>query len=371
MLWFAAAFFLWAATRVGASEYTVQALLGFARVLMAGGVMLFLASTVDTERRFLLLFRVYCAAAAVMAVMAVVATYHAFSVGRVLHASAELQVEGTMMLYNTPAGFNHAIVGMVPGYGLTPKHNLSLYLTAAIVFAFLLLLRAESRGGRTLLGALMVLYASVNHQAFSRLALAGLLLTTAGVLFLVRRWRARIPLALAALLALYTVGYACSRPFFPEHVGERESLTSSLTVVASESQYSANSLAGRVRIWKDAWRRIQQRLLLGRGPESLGLELAAGVPTAHNVVLSLWGDYGLVGVLLACGAVTAGGVRTHAVLWRSPEPDDGRWQLGAATTLTALLALFVYSFDLPIWSPHLWFMLGLLLAAVRLDEAKA
>lgn len=368
LYWFAGAFLLWGASRIGEPPEVAFSALGYLRLLAAVGIVAFLAASVDTERRFLLLLRVYCGTAALLAIMAVVATNHAFSVERLLYSAPDLQAWGRLMLYNTPAGFKAALVGLVPGYGLTPKHNLSLYLTAAIVFAYLLFLRARSRGERVLWGALILGYATVNQQAFSRLSLAGLLLSTAGVLFLVRSWRTRIPFALAGLLALYAAGFVCSRPFFPQHVGQRESLASSLTVVASESEYSANSLAGRVHIWADAWRRIQRRLLLGGGPESIGRDPAAGVPTAHNLILSLWGDYGLIGVLLAGGAFATAGGRTYAVLWRNPDAAGSRWQLGAAATATVLSALFVYSFDMPVWSPHLWFMLGLLSAAVRLAD---
>lgn len=363
MLWFAGAFLLWAAARIGASPSPAFSLVGYGRVLAAGGIVLFLAQTVDTERRLLLLFRVFCAVAAVLAVMAVVATNHAFSVERLLHSDAETHVSGQFLLYNMAAGFNPVIVGMAPGYGLTPKHNLSLYLTAALVFSFLLALRAGSRSGRIGWGALALLFATVNQQAFSRLSLAGLLGAVVAVLFFVRPWRARIPAALAALLALYTAGFALSRPFFPAHMAKRESVAAALSAVASESKYTASSLAGRFHIWRESWTRIQQRPLLGRGPESIGLDPAAGVPNPHNLALSLWADYGLIGLLLAGGALAVAGVRVWRTLWRRPDPGDPRWQLGAALTVTVLCALFEYSFDMPAWSPHLWFMLGLLLAA--------
>jgi hypothetical protein len=46
--------------------------------------------------------------------------------------------------------------------------------------------------------------------------------------------------------------------------------------------------------------------------------------------------------------------------------NNNMWLLRLACVITAALALFEYSFDVLIWSPQLWYMVGLLWASLRL-----
>ena len=124
--------------------------------------------------------------------------------------------------------------------------------------------------------------------------------------------------------------------------------------------------SNRVTIWKEVWRLIRERPLLGGGPDTLGLrtelgftryaengtKLSVHVDNAHNEYLNLWVNGGLLALIPYLGLMTA----TVRRWWHQRDRGvAGALCLG----LTAWWGQGLFGLGLCIVSPLLWIGWGM------------
>src|SRR5262249_15798552 len=189
------------------------------------------------------------------------------------------------------------------------------------------------------------------ESTFSRGAFLALLVGTAVVALSYRPlWRGA-----ALWLAFVAAVLACS---------PRAYLARLETILHASTDHS---FQGRVGVWEDAWRMVQQRPLLGQGPGTFCID-ENGQPharrAAHNIVVEVAAEIGLIG-LAAYGWLWFETLRRLARL-RRVAARAGRIASAAVGIEGALLAYLTASMALNgAFRSPLFMLIGLSLAVER------
>ena len=197
-------------------------------------------------------------------------------------------------------------------------------------------------------------------------ALAGSLLALPVVLPLQRRGKRRLLLALLLLLlCLLALIYLHD---FGGTLGEAHALLHG----RAEDGFGS----GRIFIWRHVWKLLPERLLLGGGPDTLGLRmteaftrvlpdgsiLTRSIDCAHNEYLNILVNQGLVGLLCYLAALGVSLLR-----WCKSRSD------AAAITGACLLCYCIQAFfgiSMPANGGFFWALWGLLEASLRLEAGE-
>ena len=132
--------------------------------------------------------------------------------------------------------------------------------------------------------------------------------------------------------------------------------------------------SGRLYIWRETWKLVPERLLLGGGPETLGLRTQAAferfdetlgltirttVDNAHNEYLNILVNQGLMALGCWLGALLSA-----AVLWRKKAPAVPAAAICGGGVLGYCIQAF-FGLSSPITAPFFWLAFGLLIRATR------
>jgi hypothetical protein len=365
-IWFfLAAFVAWTGFKLLGSEHLLRDFLGQLRIDGNFVLMVFTVRYLDDYRACLKLMAFYCAVAVVFCAAAIYSSYWAVNFKNILHAAPGWSIASDVTLFNMPAGFNPLVVGLVPGHGLTAKHELGMLLSGAVVFALLLLRHHRSPRVRLLLVLCILLYETIIHQAFIKLSIAGTFLILGLLCVAVVPWRRRVVAIMAGLIVLNLTGFFAAKLVAPSHMQKIGSTLGTLEKTASRSRYQFGSIAQRADLWQRSFQRVLSSYGLGRGPDSLRYDLSFDAPVAHNWLLNTLTDYGVVPALFIVAALLAVAQRVYRRVFSRIRVDSGVWLLQLGCSFAVASTLFEYSFDCFLWWPQLWFMLGLLLAVLR------
>ena len=370
-IWFFfAAFVAWTGFGLVRSGNLTRDLFGMVRLDCNFVLMLFVARYLNDYRTCIRLLTWYCGVAFVFCSAALYASYYAAYSRDYLHVAPDWSIATEASLFNTSAGFNAAIVGLVPGFGLCGKHELGMLLSAAVVFSLLLLRHYRDRRVRFLLVLCILLFETIIYQAFIKLSIVGTFLILGTLCVAIAPWRRWVVPIMVGLIALNLTGFFAARAVEPSHTQKVESTAGVLRKTASRSRFQFGSIAQRADLWSRSFGRIVSSRGLGNGPDSLSYDLPFNSPIAHNWVLNFMADYGVVPALFVVAALLGVLVRAYRRLSGQVRVRDSVWLLQLGCSLTVISALFEYSLDCFLWWPHLWFMIGLLLAVLRLPAAE-
>jgi O-antigen ligase len=185
---------------------------------------------------------------------------------------------------------------------------LSLLLMPGIVWPFIRNPKEAHVWGRLYVLIYLILVIGLTVMSGSRGGAISLAITLA--VFWV--WRSTRPIGkLSMILLILAVLLA---PFLFTTLVERFLVTSDDTF-----------LGGREALWKAAWQLIQSHSLGGTGIGNASFEIVPYLETTHHIffesvsfhnpLLAIWGDVGLIGLLLYLG-VLLGAIYSFAVNWR-------------------------------------------------------
>lgn len=363
---YAAAFFVaWSLLVALRADNLPAALVGWWRLMSALVTMACLIAHVDRADKLVRVLVCYSVVAVVFALAAIAATHFAFSTERLLLHTERFTVYGVLSLFNQTGRFFAPVVGMVAGYGLAAKHELTMLMLGGSAFLACLVYQARRPAARALGVLALLLVEAVKYQAFSRLSIFGSIAVLGGLCLCVAPWR-RQALTFAAVYALVNVvAFAGASALRPAHEKAMQSTRSRLANMSTKSQFEPSSLAGRMRYWKRTSERIALQRGLGTGPDSLNRDIAFAAPHGHNWVLTFSAEDGVPAMLCVVAVLLLTARRAHRLVFRRPRVRDPLWLLRITLVAGTLSALFEYSFDVLVHDQQLWFMLALLLAALH------
>ncbi len=248
-------------------------------------------------------------------------------------------------------------------------------LTAMLLpLALSVLVTARDRRARGASAALIALYGLVLVTTSARAAWLGAAVGC-GLFFLAwsRRsgWRTgfRRTLAVALIAGLLACLLAAvllvAQPEPPHPLAMR---------IQSLFGWDPSSPGTRLTVWRWSGPRIAARPVLGYGPDAAGLAFptlwrGARVDRAHNLVLDLTLEFGLVGLGFYLAIVASALRRARRVL-RTAARDEAALLLGSLCALAAFWTATMFSFGVvTTWLLH-WVLLGLLAGCSDSDHGR-
>lgn len=179
-----------------------------------------------------------------------------------------------------------------------------------------------------------------------------------------RRVALMVVIALCILAALY---------FFGSRIGGFVGEASALL----HGQWDDSFGSGRLFIWRNVIDLLPERLLLGGGPDTLGLRVDAvferydehlgilirsTIDAAHNEYLNILVNQGLISLALYLAALI-----TAAIRWLKYAPSRPAAAICGAAVLGYCIQAF-FGVSSPISTPYLWVALGLLMASSKITS---
>jgi O-antigen ligase len=362
-------FVVWSALSAALSPKFDVAVFGWWKLNCNFVMMAVLILHLDRYDKFVRVMSLYCGVAFVFALFSIYATHHAFETTRLLYVSPDVSASMKIALFNRPGGVMEKLVGLVNGFGLSGKHQLGMLMIGGILFALFLTRHYTSWMVRGLFIASICLFEMILYNNLMKLSLAAsFLLFMFAVLFGLPLRRYRLHIAIL-FVSLNIIGWAGSKLIQAPHLeATGEILGKAVPRVAASSQYQVGSIAHRVHIWEQTIEKIRENPLTGVGPGGLRRDLAFDLPHGHNFFLTLSAEYGVLAGLLMVSLFFLVGIVSYRHLFSGPS-DDSRVRFLKLTLLAVLFsALFESFFDCDVWSPHLWFVLALLLGATNLEN---
>jgi O-antigen ligase len=170
-----------------------------------------------------------------------------------------------------------------------------------------------------------------------------------------------------ALFAAFAVGSLAGKPARPYHERVVFAQSQRVGAVKSPSKFKVSTMAARMYYWEQSVERCLKSPWVGRGPDALLNDITYVMPHAHNVLIGVAVDYGIPAGVSALAVFALAFWRGIVAVLKNALPTCPDCMAAAATFSAFAVAFFDYSFDSFIWAPQLWVLLGVFLAATRVD----
>lgn len=369
IFFFLSAFIAWSAYSALLSLKVEAAFLGWWKLNCNFVMMALIIRYLDSYEKFISVMSLYCGVALVFSLVSIYATYHAFETSKMLYWSPDISVSVKIALFNRPGGVMANLIGTVNGFGLCGKHQLGMLMLAGILFSAFLTKHYKSLVIKIALIGLICLFEMILYTNFMKLSLAASFLILILIGFAVLPFRKYFIHILALFVCLNIVGWFGSKLLQAPHLRVTDEVISKLvTKVPASSQFQVGSIAHRANIWEQTFDRIMKNPFFGSGPEGLRRDLSFDLPHGHNFFLTLAAEYGVPASLLILFTLVLVGVCSYRTIFSKYKIDGMFWFLKLTVLAAVGGAIFESFFDCDVWSPHLWFMLALLLTSMNLEN---
>jgi hypothetical protein len=366
ILFFFIAFVIWSISTVFWSDYYLdKTLFGWFKFNCLFIFMSFSVIYLDSYEKFVRLMTFYCCVSAILAIAAIYSTYHAFRINYALLVTSHLSLSVQVSLFNTAGTVLTFLSGMIAGTGLSSKHELGMSLMGGVFFALFLMKHYKSIWTRFTLLLLILLFEAVIYLVSVKLSIVGSFIALVFI-SLVFPWRKSIVIILACFILLNVTAFSFSHILKPSHMKNRESSGIKIKMESGGGEYEPGTFQLRQRYWRRAIETIQESHGMGNGPDSSYEDIHIS-PHAHNLILSMTVEYGMPGIFFILAALFIIAKGSYYQVFKIFQVNNNMWLLKLACVITTALALFENSFDVHIWWPHLWYMVGLLWASLRLE----
>ena len=366
ILFFFIAFVIWSIFTVFWSDYLDRTLLGWFRFNCVFIFMSFIAIYLDSYEKFVRLMTFYCFVSGILAVAAIYSTYHIFLINYAFLMKSYFSLSVQVSLFNQPGNAYTFLKGMIIGYGLSSKQELAMSLLGGVVFALFLMKHYKSIWIRCIFLLLILFFETVIYQGFVQLSILGSFIVLILISMTVSPWRKSMILVLSCFIFLNVTAFTFSQILIPTHMKNRESTGIRIKMESGGSEYQPSSFPLRLRAWKRAIEKIRESHGLGDGPDSTYWDTRTS-PHSNNILLTIVAEYGVPGILFIMAAFFIIARDNYCQIFKRVQVNNTIWLLKLSFVITTALALFVYSFDIYIWWPQLWYMVGLLWASLRLE----
>ena len=286
----------------------------------------------------------------------------------VLGGGALIAAHALATLGSQSASFGGAVVDNRARGVFSQPNELGMMTAALLVLAVAMLLTARTWLQRTAVAAVVAVTAAASLMSLSRGSWLGALLGVSALAIMLPPIRRRLAVGAMAVLGATVVLGAL--------VGTHPALAVVRARVASLAGPTSNPYDDRPAIYAEAVHQVAERPILGHGPgvfeevarATSGTELAVEATHAHNLVLTIATEYGVVGVAALLALVCTVGVTTWRAVRRLLDSGAQREAAVCAGLGGSLVAVLGHGLlDFPLRNPTTflicWSLLGLLLAA--------
>ncbi|OQX17021.1 MAG: hypothetical protein BWK76_10965 [Desulfobulbaceae bacterium A2] len=353
-------FFIWCLWVAYISRMPDKSIFGLSRfasvVILSLFITIFITNLADIRR----LMVAHCCAALVLSFFAYYGTYYGFEDVSHIFIVRSLKIIQFQSLFNGANTFKADIQGMLPGFGLSGKHEFSTFVAAGFFFSLYLAVTTPRKSFRLFYFiACMVLFTDLFY-APSKLTIVGVIFGSLLTAVLIPGLRKNIAIIAFVIIAFLIVALTVSQFLRPPHEKKMSGMTRNFTVVNDSSEFSQKSFKARLAIMRQALDHAKKTHLLGIGPDMLQRDHIFTHVHGHNLFITLLVEYGapallcviILGILL---------VRRVTRLLLTPGRRFNPEFLALLSITSAFIAIFFeHNFDCFVWTPHLW-IIGTLL----------
>lgn len=342
-------FFLWSTASCFMARYPYIAFLGLSRFVSLTIIITYMIRFVQTVETLKKVMISYCCAAVVFSLFAYYGTYHGFDNVSIIWKNYSMMVFQHQGLSNGTQGFISERMGMIAGFGLSAKHELSTFLASGFFYSVYLLFFSKKKyySAYYLITGFVILI-TLSYSP-SKLTLAGIFISTLLVTILFLSLRRHISLVVILLVGCIVPAFIISGFTRPPHIKRTASTSRNLQVVSDDSQFSP-SLKGRIVKMREAAGFIASSHGIGIGPGMLRLDPIFSHVHAHNFFITLCSEHGFPALL--CVLIIGGILTCRVFPFITSRNKITFIVVPFAASLCAVL--FEYSLDCQIWTPQLW-----------------
>jgi len=366
IIFFCIAFVFWSFFTVFWLDHLDRTLFGWFKFNCLFIFILFMAIYLDSYDKFVRLMTFYCCVSVMLAIAAIYSTYHIFLINYALLVTSYFSLSVQVSLFNQPGSAYTFLKGMIIGTGLSSKQELAMFLMGGVVFALFLIRHYKSIWIRCIFLLLILFFETVIYQGFVKLSILGSFIVLIFITITVSPWRKSMILVLTCFILLNVTAFTFSQILIPKHMKNREATGMKIKMESGGSEYQPSSFPLRLRYWESAIEKIRESHGLGDGPDSTNWDIRT-TPNANNIVLTIVAEYGVPGIFFILAAFFFIARDNYYQIFKRVQVNNTVWLLKLSLVINTALALFQYNFDLFIWWPQLWFMVGLLWASLRLE----
>ena len=344
------AFFIWGIITSLLARYPYIAFFSFSRFVSIGIIISYMIRFIQSTEEIRKAMIAYCCSAVILVFFAYYGTYYGFMEASTIWNNFGVTISQVQGLANGSIGFIAERQGMIPGFGLSAKHELSTFLAAAFFYSLYLWLTAKNKTYSTYY--LVVSFAILLALFYgpSKLTLAGIIMATIVVALLNRFLRSHVLLIVLILACTMLFTFFAAKFTRPPYAKNMEMTSQSFKVVNSSSEFS-NSFKGRLAKMRNAAKFIKSSYGVGIGADMLHYHPIFSDVHGHNLFITLFAEYGfpavmsvlILGILLTCQVLPI--ITSQASVY------DIGYLTSMPIIVSFIVILFEYSLDCNVWSP--------------------
>ncbi|MCI5158009.1 MAG: hypothetical protein D3906_06115 [Candidatus Electrothrix sp. AUS1_2] len=333
--------------------YPYKALLGLSRFASLTITIAYIVSFINDIYKLKKVMLTYCCAAIILSFFAYYGTYNGYEKVSIIWNNCGIIVRQMQGLTNGSSAFIAERQGMMPGFGLSGKHEFSTFLVTGFFCSIYLFITTKNK-----IHSIFYIVANITIlQALfygpSKLSLLGIVIGTLVVTIFnpsIRRYLALIVIVLVGLNILALMLSSYTRP---PHTKRTASLSSNFKMVNDSSEFST-SFKGRIAKMKRAAKHIKLSYGLGIGSDMLQHDPIFTDVHGHNLFITLFAEYGLSSIICLFILGKLVGCRVAPIITSQTCMYNRISFVVVPVTASFFAILFEYNFDCFVWAPQLW-----------------
>jgi hypothetical protein len=347
------------------NPYTYKMVVGLWRQNCNFVFCAFLVVHVNEYRRFRNVLLTWCFVAVFLSIMAICASnFRFYSIYHLINAP-HLASDFETTFINKGGFYDPRALGIAPGFGLSSKHGLGLFLCTGIVFCLFLVKEYRSFIAKITFLILLLLYVTILSMTLAKASVLGLFLCTVFMSIVISPWRKYLPVFILGFILMFSLGNVIAPHLRPSY--QNVSTAFLMRQLPKDSAHEQGTYAHRLKIMGHSVTQIGESSGLGEGPDIMEI-IPPEYIHAHNIFLSFATDYGFIGVIFVVSALVLVGKFAYAGIIEKPHLEDSSWLLRCTLFTAFLIALAESLVDVFIWYPQIWILGALFLAANKIDE---
>ncbi len=367
MLFFPVAFIVWALFSLLWVSYPVNSAYSLFRFSSNFIIIIFVVTVLNRYDLIIRTLTVYFFFSFFYTISALLSTWYGDFYSWVV-AQENLTIIRILLEYrNTGVSYDFILLGLADGYGWSAKHEFSMYIITAILISPILLRHYKSLTPRFFIICNVLLMCSIVFRGPTKVTILGSFLVIFALSFMLPKLHKYFILIMVVVITFNIAGFLGSGPLRIPIKNKLGMTTGNIENIASDSRHEVGSITFRLGLWQDTIDRIIRDRGMGAGGDALQRDPSFFSTHGCSLTFNIIHDYGVLGLVFIFMFILLPVKKTFKNVYSKIGSRNDIWWLQVCLLASLFTCLLDHSIDLFYWNPQIWFLLGLLSAALRLN----